>query len=976
MAENMNDLDQMHLYPEELEYTSDTCSVYYDYTDEQIFKLRIIGQMDEDALNKTVEIGTKIFREFKKIHPGKILYIIIDTNQLRGLGLKASRRVFKYKVPDFINLVIYNVPFKLKRNLAYISLNKINRKNLVVRQDETDALLFVFKQIGRKVHESSLSGKIKTTADKDVARAIFDRLWEENRKMITIGGYQYRQYSHEGWTYTSRDKRFSVNMSVIEGNIVLINFTGFAHPIDIDRTYDILGRVIDTLHFDEKKNKMYSINDLRKMKGITLKARKKTTLYEVKFQRYSHILISIPSPLAGFLIKMLKKLYPKQYRLWVIMKNLEDSFNFLKKYHSHNLTIDKKYFEAPAEDHQELVIPDSKKELVALVKKQYATLQNEKKKKERQLETLQKITGHMSLSESFDQLIHDESYSEDTLFSDVLKTIKLLQDDFKEIMRERDYQTRMMRESEEKYRSVVDLASDIIAMIQDGRIVLINNAATSISGYAREELLFKPFYNFMERPELYKRLYRVFLNSNQKNVTLETNFISKDGRSIPVSLSAGRIKYKKKQAIMIIARDITDRKRNEAELEKHRQNLENLVKERTSELVEAKERAEESDKLKSAFLANMSHEIRTPMNAIIGFSSLLDDQNLDSEEKDYYINLIRKNGQDLLHLVDDIINLAKIEAGQQNVDVTDFNLNEMMEDLYSTYQAMEGGKNEGRIDFRFKPCERTVFIRSDKLKIRQLINNLLSNAFKFTDDGYIELGVKRKQHYLVIYVEDSGIGLSDEEKDVIFDRFRKGTNTIDRIYGGTGLGLSISKGLAKMLGGELLLESEKGKGSVFYLKIPLEKIRSQRLTSGDQKKVKKTTTAAQQQKESDVPNWRGKKILLVEDTYANYLFVKAALQATGVDLIHTETGEEAIKVAEQQDDLDLVLMDIRLPTLSGFEVTRKIREKRNDLPVIAQTAYAMKGDRDKALSSGFIDYISKPMGPDDLLNIIQKHINA
>lgn len=970
----MSDLDQMHLYPEELEYTSDTCSVYFDYTDEQIFKLRIIGQLDEDALYRTIEIGRKILGEFKKIHPGKTLYFIVDTNQLRGIGLKASR-MFKYKVPDLIILVFYNVPFRLKSNLAFISLNKIHRKNLVVKQDETDALLFVFKQIGKKVQESELSHKIRTSVDKDVSRAIFDKLWEEERKMITIGGYQYRQYIHDKWVYTSRDKRFSVNMSVIEGNIVLINFMGFAYPIDIDRTYDILGRVIDTMHFNERKNKMYSINDLRDMKGITLKARKKTTLYEVKFQRYSHILISIPSPLAGFLIKMLKKLYPKQYRLWVIMKNLEDSFNFLKKYHSHNLTIDKKYFEAPIEDQEELVIPDSKKELVALVKKQHEALQDEKRKKERQLETLQKITGHMSLSESFDQLIHDESYSEDTLFSDVLKTIKLLQDDFKEIMRERDYQTRMMRESEEKYRSVVDLASDIIAMIQDGRIVLINNAATTISGYAREELLFKPFYNFLERPELYKRLYRVFLKSNQKNVTLETNFISKDGRSIPVSLSAGRIKYKKKQAIMIIARDITDRKRSEAELEKHRKNLENLVKERTSELVKAKERAEESDKLKSAFLANMSHEIRTPMNAIIGFSSLLDDQNLDSDEKDYYIKLIRKNGQDLLHLVDDIINLAKIEAGQQNVDITDFNLNEMLEDLFSTYRAMEGGKNEHKIDFRFNPCDVPVFIRSDKLKLRQLIGNLLSNAFKFTDEGYIELGVKRKQNSLVIYVEDSGIGLSEKEKDVIFERFRKGTNTIDRIYGGTGLGLSISKGLAEMLGGELLLDSEKNKGSVFYFKVPMVKIRSHRLTSVDKKK-KNNDTAALQQKTDDYPNWQDKKILLVEDTYANYLFVKAALQATGVKLVHAETGEEALEVVEKQEDIDLVLMDIRLPTLSGFEVTGKIKEKRNDLPVIAQTAYAMKGDREKALSAGFIDYISKPMGTDDLLAIIQKHMHA
>lgn len=380
---------------------------------------------------------------------------------------------------------------------------------------------------------------------------------------------------------------------MIENNIVLINFEGFAHPIDVDKTYDILGKIIEIFQFDEKKNKIYSINDLRNLKGITLKARKKTTLYEVKFQRYSRILITIPSPLAGFLIKMLKKIYPKQYKLWVIMKNRDEAFNFLKKYHSHNLSIDKRYFNPPAEKEEKLVIPDTKKELISLVKKQHEALQQEKKNKEQQLETLQRITGQMSMNDSFDQFITDEiNNTGDLLFADVLKTIKLLQDDFREIMRERDYQNRLMKESEEKYRSVVDLASDIIAMIQNEKIVFINNAVTTITGFTREELLFQPFSKFLERSETYRRLNKMFLNSEEDHITLETNFISKDNNRIPLSVSAGKIQYQKKPAMMIIARDITDRKRYERELEDHRKNLEKLVQEKTSELKKAKERAE------------------------------------------------------------------------------------------------------------------------------------------------------------------------------------------------------------------------------------------------------------------------------------------------------------------------------------------------------------------------------------------------
>ncbi|MGM0648172.1 MAG: ATP-binding protein [Bacteroidota bacterium] len=971
----MNDLEALHLYPEELEHTTDACSIYFQYTDEQIFKLRIIGQLNESGALKIIEIGKKIYNQYKSLYPGLNIYFVTDTNQLRSVSLKAARELKRCKTPANSHIVIYNIPFALKRHLTYISSGRLKKYNITLKQDETDALLFVFQQIGRSVNPLNQKNPEGPQSDKLVSRTIFDNLWEKKQEVITIGKHHYKKLMLDDWQYTSKDNRFHVNMSVIEGNIVLINFVGFAHPIDIDKTYDILGRIIDIMHFDEKNNKIYSINDLRKMKGITLKARKKTTLYEVKFQRFSHILISITSPLAGFLVKMLKKLYPKQYKLWVMMTDLETSFAFLKKYHSHNLSIDKKYFDVPTNKDEKFVIPDNKKDLVALVKKQHETIQKEKHEKERQLGILQKITGHMSFNESFDQLIDKEAYnSEDSLFADVLKTIKLLQDDFREIMRERDYQTRLMRESEEKYRSVVDLASDVIAMIQDEKVVLINNAATTISSYTKEDLLFKPFYNFLERPETYRRLFKIFLLSEKKNITLETHFISKDKKIIPVSLSAGKIKYQKKTAIMIIARDITERKQNEAELEEHRKNLEKLVRERTIELLEAKEKAEESDKLKSAFLANMSHEIRTPMNAIIGFSSLLDDPELKPEELRYYIELIRNNGQDLLHLVDDIINLAKIEAGQQETNFSEFNLLEMMKELFSNFKTMEvKDKKKSSIDFKLNYNTPTEVLKSDPVKVRQIIRNLLSNAFKFTEQGAIEISVDQKDNCLIISIKDTGIGITKEEQEIIFDRFRKASHSVDKIYGGTGLGLSISKGLSNSINGELLLTSEKGKGSTFSLKLPLEKSMPPNnddaiaLNSSQQSK-KKTKN------KKELPDWTGRKILLIEDTHTNYLYIRAALSTTGISLVHKETGEEGIECFKANSDFDLVLLDIRLPTISGFEVVEEMKKLRQNTPVIAQTAYAMKGDKEKTLTSGFDDYIAKPMSPNDLIQMIAKHI--
>lgn len=982
-ANVMNDFENMKLYPEELEFTSDSCSVYFDYTDKQIFKLRIIGQLDKNGLSRMLAIGQKIFDQFQNAYPKKTLYFIIDTDHLRNISFKASTELLQYQREDYLVLVLYNIPNSIKRHLAYISLNKLNKRNVVVKQDETDALLYVFHQIGKTMQDNTkLQNAEKPKSKEPESKIAFERLWNKKRETIKIGGYEYRKVKLDDWQYTSRDERFHVNMTVIETNIVYINFVGFAYPIDIDHTYDILSRIISTMHFDEKRNKFYSINDLRKMKGITLKARKKTTLYEVKFQNYSHILISIPSGMATFLIKMYKKLYPKQYKLWVIMKDLEGSFAFLKKYHSHNLTIDKKIFRDNSKQDEALEIPESKKELVTLVKKQHEALQKEKREKERQLETLQKITGHMSFNESFDQLIDQESStSGDTLFGDVLKTIKLLQDDFREIMRERDYQTRLLRESEEKYRSVVDLASDVIAMVQNSKIVLVNNAAKSVLSYTKEELLYKPFYVFMERPEAFKRLYNNLINSNHDNINLESTFISKDRRIIPVSLSVGKITFQKNPAIMIIARDITERKNTEAELEKHRKNLEKLVKERTSELLEAKEKAEESDKLKSAFLANMSHEIRTPMNAIIGFSSLLDDPDINAEQMSSYIDLIRSNGQDLLHLVDDIINLARIEAGQQESTFNQFDLYELMEEMHSNSKAIsfkEG--NHNNVEFRFKYNLNSRNITSDPQKVRQIIRNLYSNAIKFTEKGYIELAVEQKDNFALISVKDTGIGLSEEEKTIVFDRFRKASHSADKIYGGTGLGLSISKGLANLINGELFLESEKGKGSTFYLKIPLDKTSS--AASGEE--VRKPFPAEKQKsnypnrekKTTNLPNLSGHKILLVEDTYTNYLYIRAALANTGVSLIHTETGQEGLNSFRDSQDIDLVLLDIRLPAMSGYDVVKEMKKLRESVPVIAQTAYAMKGDKEKIIESGFDDYIAKPMNLDDLLNMIKKHIDG
>lgn len=298
MSPNLKDISDLGLSPEELEYTTDSFSVYFELVDDQIFKVRVIGVISRDTVEKCREIGKKIYDQYKAFDSGVPLFFLVDANQVLRVKMSLLRMIFRVDVNPDISIVLYSLPVSVKRTLAYFHLVRMKNSRLFFKKDEADALQLTFRAIGKtpqdNIMEDERGGENLTARPIEV----FESLWERQKGKIQIDGQSYRKITYMDWEYTAPAGRFHVDMSVIEGNIVLIHFEGFAYPVDIDHTYDILEKVISTMHFDEKHNKMYSVNDLRKMRGITLKARKKTTLYEVKYQRYSHILISIPSPLA------------------------------------------------------------------------------------------------------------------------------------------------------------------------------------------------------------------------------------------------------------------------------------------------------------------------------------------------------------------------------------------------------------------------------------------------------------------------------------------------------------------------------------------------------------------------------------------------------------------------------------------------------------------------------------------------------
>jgi len=374
------------------------------------------------------------------------------------------------------------------------------------------------------------------------------------------------------------------------------------------------------------------------------------------------------------------------------------------------------------------------------------------------------------------------------------------------------------------------------------------------------------------------------------------------------------------------------------------------------------ERALKSEKLKSAFLANMSHEIRTPMNSIIGFSELLK-QNSDEEEFETFKNNIEDNGKNLLRLIDDIIDLSKIEAGDLKMESNDFTVRELMRDCQAHFTRELEKKGRSYLMIALNLPEEDFVIRSDYMRLKQVLSNLLSNAVKFTTEGGITLGCKKNGKELTFSVSDTGTGIPEKDQDKVFDRFTsynyEGMNTE-----GSGIGLSIVQKIAEILRGRVWFTSEEGIGSTFYVSIPYIPGKS----------LPEVPSEAKPDIHLNVEKMSNKSILLVEDEAYSIELIKNMLKPLDVDIHYVTDGNDAIRHVIYNPDIHLILMDLKLPFLDGFEATKMIKKLHPEIPIVAQTAYAMAGDREKALDAGCDDYLTKPFTARDLLSVVKTQL--
>jgi PAS domain S-box-containing protein len=390
-------------------------------------------------------------------------------------------------------------------------------------------------------------------------------------------------------------------------------------------------------------------------------------------------------------------------------------------------------------------------------------------------------------------------------------------------------------------------------------------------------------------------------------------------------------------------------------------------KQAEQELTIAKERAEESDRLKSAFLANMSHEIRTPMNGILGFAELLKEPDLTGGQQQEYIRIIEKSGARMLNIINDIVEISKIEAGLMNVVLKESDINQQIEFIYTFFNP-EVERKGLQLSYKNALTSKEATIKTDREKLYAILTNLVKNAIKYTQTGSIEFGYGLKQNNIEFYVKDTGIGIPKERQEAIFERFIQADITDARAFQGAGLGLAISKAYIEMLGGKIWVESEEGKGSVFYFTIPYN-IELQNKIIFNDGVVSETRNDFQMNLRNS-----GLKVLIAEDDEISEMLISIELESYTGKILKARTGTEAVDTCRNNPDINLVLMDIQMPGMNGYEATRQIRKFNKDVIIIAQTAFALTGDREKAIEAGCNDYISKPINNNLLKELIRKYL--
>ncbi|MFH1118756.1 MAG: PAS domain S-box protein [Bacteroidota bacterium] len=504
-----------------------------------------------------------------------------------------------------------------------------------------------------------------------------------------------------------------------------------------------------------------------------------------------------------------------------------------------------------------------------------------------------------------------------------------------------------------KFEMIASNARDVVLLVnQDGSVDYHNEALSKLFGFKKDQTALLSLMDLFVSEENSEKLKFALRkqSGHDSKPEIRHNYeligLKADGTTFPLELSLSSFLFGTQLMMVAVIRDFTEHKLNHFKL------------------LKAKEKAEESERLKTAFLANVSHEIRTPMNAILGFVSLMQEYETSETERKEYFDMISSNGEVLLNLINDIIDLSKLESEALKLSPESFDLAEFMNEiyLYLVNDLKLKLKNTSIYPNLVLPDPRHVgSIVADRLRLRQVLINLIHNAIKFTEAGTIELGARLAQDkvsgdpMITFYVKDTGIGIPEDKTAYIFESFRQIEDPFTRKFGGAGLGLAIVKRIIDASNGYTGVISRLGHGSEFYVSLPM-------IRRGIVKKDSLSSLPKQ-----EIFNFEGRSVLIVEDKIPNTLYLKSLLSKSKINLTFAVDGAQAVEIFRKTGGIDLVLMDIQLPVMDGYEATARIKEINPEVPVIAQTAFASIEDRERVFNSGFDDFVSKPINPKELL---------
>lgn len=510
-----------------------------------------------------------------------------------------------------------------------------------------------------------------------------------------------------------------------------------------------------------------------------------------------------------------------------------------------------------------------------------------------------------------------------------------------------------LKVSEYKYHAVFENANDCIVLLKNNTVTDINSKGCQLFGYGYSEIIGKttaelsPSSSEVASNVGYNDIGYISKAIKGEPQNFEWLHKKKDDSFFYAEISLTRLDGNDSYNILAIVRDISKRKEYELEL------------------IEAKKEAVKANKLKSLSLASMSHELRTPLNAIIGFSNLLLDEDTSEDEKSQFIMLIQSAGKSLMQLIGDIVDISKIEAGEVTIQKSTFNVNAFLQEVLLTFKREKDNRDKSNIELKLILSDQItdLNIETDSHRLNQIFSNLLTNSLKFIEDGYIEFGYSSiSPGSIQFFVKDTGVGIGADKKEVIFDRYGQDKSTYSKNKDGTGLGLAISKSFVELLGGNIWVDSELNEGSTFYFTIPI----GSSSASETNKYLRQILPGAK------AIDWSAYTILIVDDVKQNYVYINGLLRHSGINVIWVQNGVEAVDFCSKNSNVDLILMDIRMPLMDGLEASEIIKRENPKIHIIAQTAFSSSAYKKQCLNDLCEGYLTKPINYKSLLTMLSK----